>query len=195
VLDVGTLDERLYMAMELLDGTLLSAVLKERGRLPLEEALPLVQQLAAALDHVHARGVIHRDVKPGNVILCGTRAVLTDFGLARANDGRSQLTTGLAGTLDYAAPEQILVSRDIDQRADVYGLGVTVYQLLTGELPFKGGVGNVLFAHLHQPAPDLRAIAPHVPLRVSLAVQVAMSKDPAARYDSAGEFAAALMAA
>jgi serine/threonine-protein kinase len=116
-----------------------------------------------------------------------------DFGIARTDITGQRLTgTGVMGTIEYMAPEQIMAARDVDKRADVYALGVIVYELLAGERPFRGGAGQVLFAHLQQPPPDLRDTHPHIPREMARAVVKALAKNPDDRFASAGEFIAAL---
>jgi serine/threonine-protein kinase len=120
-------------------------------------------------------------------------AVLMDFGIARVDVTGTRITgSGAIGTIDYMSPEQIMAAREVDKRSDVYSLGVIVYELLTGERPFKGGAGQVLFAHLQQPAPDPRDVNSSVPRALAHAVMQALAKKPEDRYPSAGEFAAAL---
>jgi serine/threonine-protein kinase len=116
-----------------------------------------------------------------------------DFGVARIDDGRTRFTgTGAVGTIDYMAPEQIMAARDVDARADIYALGVMAYEMLTGERPFKGGPAQVMFAHLNQPPPDPRDVAPDVPRKAAKAIMRAMEKTPEDRFETAGAFIAAL---
>ncbi|NWF70133.1 MAG: serine/threonine protein kinase [Chloroflexi bacterium] len=206
VYDFGHIADTFYMVMEFVDGRTLSVVLRERGRLPLSETRAIIGDLAAALDYAHAQGVIHRDIKPSNVMLQPTtaptgvqrafpyRVVLMDFGIAKMVDNHSSLTqTGMMGTLDYMAPEQIVSARTVDYRADIYSLGTLAYQLLTGAVPFKGdNIAAKIFAHLEQPAPDARSLAPDVPEYAALALARALEKKPAERFASAGALAAAL---
>jgi serine/threonine-protein kinase len=206
-----------YMVMEYLGGKDLGAYLREKGKLALAEALPLIRQIASALDYAHAQGLVHRDIKPSNVMLDakdeGTlrgmkdesssfiihpssfRAVLTDFGIAKILGGHTAMTRtgGMLGTFDYIAPEQIQASADVDRRADVYAFGVLTYEMLTGELPFgHSNVGALLLAHLNQPPPDPRNLVPDLTSDAAHAIRRAMAKSPAERFATAGEFAAAL---
>jgi serine/threonine-protein kinase len=199
VFDFGEYEGMFYMVMEFLDGKELSHVLRTRGAMPLAEAAPILRDIASALDYAHGQGMVHRDVKPSNVMMQPVNdqtssAVLMDFGIAKIVSGNSGLTqTGTMGTLDYMAPEQIMSAREVTQAADVYSLGILAYQMLTGELPFKGNnAGQVLYGHLQKPVPDPREFVPDLPLYVVQALQRALAKAPEDRYATAGEFVAAL---
>jgi serine/threonine-protein kinase len=196
--DYGEENGLYYMVMEYLDGANLSATLRQKGRISLDDALPILKDVAGALDYAHSAGLIHRDVKPSNVMLDSgfdaPRAVLTDFGIAKISGPYTKITaSAVLGTFDYIAPEQIQAAADVDCRADIYALGVMTYQFLTGVLPFqRPGVGALLMAHLSAPPPDASELAPSLSRRTSTAIQKAMSKKPADRFASAGEFVAAL---
>lgn len=218
VFDYGEQDATPYMVMEYVNGQDLGAFLRASGNLSLASALPLIRQIADALDYAHAHGLVHRDIKPSNILLDsashpggdsaspalmvavgGTtsqmRVVLTDFGIAKVLDARTAMTRtgGVLGTFDYIAPEQIEASPHVDGRADVYALGVMVYQMLTGELPFKHhNPGALLIAHMTQPPPDPRQLAPDLSRDVAHALKRAMAKNPGERFATAGEFVAAL---
>lgn len=200
VFDFGDIDGMYYMVMEYVAGQDLARYMREQGRLALAASRALLADLAGALDYAHAQGLVHRDVKPSNVMLEPTptpaafRAVLTDFGIAKIVRGQIQPTgTGLLGTLDYMAPEQIRASGDIDGRVDIYALGVMLYQMLTGQLPFSGeNPGEVMLNHLQQPPPDPRRLLPDLPEPVARAIQKALAKKPEERFGTAQEFLAAL---
>lgn len=206
VLDFGEENETHYMVMEYLNGQDLSHYIQEQGRLTLEQALPIIRDIADALDYAHAHGLVHRDIKPSNIMLDAIesrlgdasekfRVVLMDFGIAKIMSGNTVVTQagGVLGTFDYIAPEQIQASTDINGRADVYAFGVMVYQMLTGELPFKhNNPGALLIAHLTQPAPSLRNLVPDLLEHVDWAIQRAMAKQMDDRFSTAGEFAQAL---
>lgn len=191
-----------YLVMEYLQGRELAAYLRQQNRLSLPETLAVLNGIAAALDYAHGQGFIHRDIKPSNIMLrtpadgATFEAVLMDFGITKVQDALTAITgSGTIGTIDYMAPEQIMQAREVDHRADLYALGVMAYEMLTGERPFKGGAGQVLFAHLQQPPPDPRDLNPDLPRAVAKALEQALAKNPDDRYQSAGEFVAALAAA
>jgi hypothetical protein len=182
-----------YLAMEFLQGSDLNDYLKTKEILRLDEALLILRDIASALDYLHGLGYVHRDVKPANIVIQDTRAVLTDFGLIRPVNNNDPITMGaVVGTLDYTAPEQIADGEHIDHRADIYALGIVTYQMLTGEKPFKGNVGQLVFSQLNEPAPNIGVLRPDLSPDFRRALLKAMEKDPKARYNSAGEFVTAL---
>ena len=189
-----------YLAMQLVEGEELTDRLKREKRLSLDEVQCILSDLSSALDYAHERGLVHRDIKPSNVMLTreadgATKAVLMDFGIAKIQDSLTSLTgSGAIGTIDYMSPEQIKESRQVDRRSDVYALGVLLYLMLTGELPFKGNPAQILFAHLQQPVPDPRILVPDLPRTVAQALMKALAKTPDERFASAGELANAFMA-
>lgn len=190
-----------YIAMRFVAGADLARRLTREGRLSPPAAVDLIAQIGNGLDAIHAAGLIHRDVKPANVLLSGDdggdHAYITDFGVARNVATESGLTqTGrFVGTLDYVAPEQI--SGDaIDARVDVYALGCLLFKLLTGEVPFpKDGDAARLFAHLNDPPPAPSLYVPEVSIALDDVVIRAMSKSPDDRYPSAGDLGRAAQAA
>jgi serine/threonine-protein kinase len=202
--DFGQLDGASYMVMEYIDGVNLREFLQQEGALPWPTAVSFIRQIAAALGYAHAQGLVHRDVKPSNVMLQQGatavepqyRAVLTDFGIVKMMGGASALThTGLVGTLDYIAPEQIRDAKDVDGRADLYALGVMAYEMLVGERPFTAtNPGALLIAHLQQPAPDPRTKRPDLPDGLATAVLHLLAKEPVNRFASAAALLQALPA-
>jgi serine/threonine-protein kinase len=201
VIDFGDENGAYYIVMEYLSGPDLSNLLKQEKRIDLPTTVNILKGVGSALDYAHQHGLVHRDIKPSNVMMDAStlpeRAVLTDFGIAKITDAHTRITaTGVLGTFDYIAPEQIQASADVDGRADIYALGVMTYQMLTGRLPFeRPNTGALLLAHISAPPPDAREIVHDLPRHVSYAIQRAMAKKPRDRYATAGEFVAALESA
>jgi serine/threonine protein kinase len=190
-----------FIAMRYVAGADLARRLAKDGRLEPAAAVELIAQIGNGLDAIHAAGLVHRDVKPANVLLSGDEggehAYITDFGVARNVATESGLTqTGrFVGTLDYVAPEQIS-GGEIDARVDVYALGCLLFKLLTGEVPFpKEGEAARLYAHLHDPPPAPSLYVPAVSMGLDDVVIRAMSKEPDDRYPSAGDLGRAAQAA
>lgn len=204
VFDFGETQGTYYMVMEYIAGQDLSAYLAQHKKLTFEEAIPIMRDVAAALDFAHAQGVIHRDVKPSNVMLrpitgmtlhdAAYRAVLMDFGIARIITGTTGATqTGTIGTLDYMSPEQITASMNIDPRADVYSFAVMLYEMLTGSLPFTGSnPGAMVLAHMQQIPKNPCDLNPDLPPIVGTSILVALAKSPDDRFDTAGELLRAM---
>lgn len=198
ILNYGEEAGTYYIVMEYLGGPDLRSLLKDQKRLTLPELTPILRDVASALDYTHARGLVHRDIKPSNIMMDAStlppRAVLTDFGIAKIADAHTKITaTGVLGTFDYIAPEQIQASGEVDAMADQYALGVMTYQLLTGRLPFeRPNTGALLLAHLTAPPPDVRESVPETPRHVAYAIQRAMAKNPQDRFASVGDFAQAI---
>jgi len=198
IYEAGETDGLLYLAMRYVEGEDLRSRVQRVGRLDPPTAVRIISQVAAALDQAHAHGMVHRDVKPGNVLLeSDDRVYLTDFGLVKpvgAQEGALTQTGVFVGTLDYVAPEQIQGSA-VDARVDVYALGGLFYFALTGEEPFpRDNAVAVLWAHVSDPPPAASALAA-VPLALDAVIARAMAKEPAERYPSAGELARAAEAA
>lgn len=197
VFDVGKVENRPYIVMEFVQGSVLAELLKN-GKLNLETTLSILEPISSALDYMHTHMIIHRDIKPGNIMVDETsstpRPLLMDFGLAKVLGDSSLVSHSMvAGTFAYIAPEQIEARENIDGRADIYALGVMTYQLLTGELPFKHEQqGALLIAHMLHAAPDAREKVPDLSENASKAIQQAMSKKPFERFDTAVEFVSAL---
>ncbi len=195
--DSGEADGLLYYVMPYIEGESLRDRLNRERHLKLDDAVRVVQQVAEALSHAHGQGVIHRDIKPENILFAGGQAVVADFGIARAVDaaGGERLTeTGLAvGTPAYMSPEQANADRMLDARSDIYSLGCLAYEILGGEPPFTGPSPMAVMArHSVDPVPRLRTLRPTIPEAVEHALEKALAKVPADRYDTAVEFAAAL---
>ncbi len=196
---VGEGQGLVYFVMGYVDGESVGARIRRRGKLPVEEARRIMKEAADALGAAHALSIIHRDIKPDNILLEGTRGrvMVTDFGIAKALSATSGATltgAGVAiGTPAFMSPEQAAGEREIDGRSDVYSLGVVSYQMLTGELPFTAPtVAGILMKQITEPAPDLRNRRPDVPEDLALAVSRCLEKDPENRWPSADALRRAL---
>src|SRR5882762_11954502 len=201
ILTAGAKDDLLFYVMPFVPGESLRHRLTREGKLPVADAVRILHEIADALAHAHAGGVIHRDIKPENILLLGTHAVLTDFGVARAlaksTSGGRLTDTGLAlGTPGYMSPEQAAGEQHVDARADVYALAVVGYEMLAGAPPFAGPSARaVLAAHLTTTPKPLTDLRPDAPAAVSNVIARALAKDPNARLQTAAEFRDALGAA
>ncbi len=194
--DFVTEREGAALVMEFADGGALSRALED-APLPFERAAPLFRQILDALSYAHARGIVHRDIKPGNVLLgAGGQAKLTDFGVARLADATSLTRTGMGvGTPSYISPEQIKGVREVGPEADIYACGVLFHRVLAGRLPFGADTGEIyglMQAHLSEEPPSLRSLGLDVPERVEAAVLRALAKAPEDRFPSCAAFARAL---
>jgi hypothetical protein len=196
VLTAGEADGLPYFIMPFVAGESLRARIARGGELPIAESLRILRDVVSALAYAHARGVVHRDVKPDNVLLSGGVAVVTDFGVAKAvsassgSGGGSNITSlGVAlGTPAYMAPEQATASPTVDHRADLYALGVVAYEMLTGRPPFTGRTPQaVLAAHVMEDVYPVERLRPAVPLMLAALVNECLAKSPADRPQSAAE--------
>jgi eukaryotic-like serine/threonine-protein kinase len=191
VIDRGDDDGNPFIVFEFVDGENLKQLVDREGPLPVEQAVELAMQVARGLAFAHANGYVHRDVKPQNVLLNGDgEAKVTDFGIARSLDVKHGVTqTGtVLGTSDYIAPEQAQGQR-VDEHTDVYSLGIVLYELLTGELPFTGdNFVAVAMKHINEDPPRVSSIRADVPPRVDEAVARALAKDPADRFPTMADF-------
>ena len=196
IYETGEAQGHLYIAMACLSGRTLDDLLKAGGTLSLERALPILSQVAEALDYAHGRGVVHRDVKPANIMVQerGERvqATLLDFGLVKAMEGSTVLTSQgtLLGSPEYMAPEQADPERavQVGPAADRYAFGIVAYHTLTGRVPFPGNTPGTLNAHEHKPVPPPRSLRPDLPEPVAQALLKMLAKAPADRYPSACAF-------
>jgi len=201
IYDAGQIEGYHFIAMEYIqDGSLqqrMAELSRRRKRMDLATALSIAKQIADALDYAHRHGIIHRDVKPSNILLAeGGRAILTDLGIAKAVAGTRLTKTMMAvGTPQYMSPEQGKGEK-IDQRTDIYSLGVVLYEMLAGRAPFQADTPWALVhQHVYETPPPLESFNPDVPEPVKRIVHKAMAKDPRDRYRSAGEMARAIEAA
>jgi len=183
-----------WYAMKFLEGRTLLDILDERGCLSAAEAIAILEKVADALDYAHQRSVVHRDIKPGNVMLDASgRIIVTDFGIAKELSGSGLTGSGaIIGTPYYMSPEQCRGGQ-LTGAADQYSLGVMTYQMVSGHLPFDAESAiDVIHKHVHEPAPPLEALVPGLPLNVVNAINRAMSKKPADRFPSVTAFVSAL---
>ena len=198
LLDSGSVNGLLYYVMPYIEGESLRDRLSREGELPIRDVVRILSEVVDALSLAHHHGVVHRDIKPGNVLLSGRHALVADFGVARAVSeatGQQALTTaGLAlGTPTYMAPEQAAADPHVDHRADIYAVGVLAYELLTGRPPFTGASSQaILMAHLTQKPDSLRRDRPAIPPALEQAVLRCLAKRPADRWQNAGELLATL---
>ena len=204
ILDAGVSDKGPYIALELLQGRTLEGILAARGKISSQDAVGLALQLCSALDAAHAADVVHRDLKPSNVIIVRDahgleRIKLVDFGIAQVRAPRDRKLTGLGaliGTPEYMAPEQLLALDDIDARADVYALGVMLFECLTGQVPYAGEYPMVLLSVTRPgPAPSVIPLCPTLDEALANVVEKAMAKRREDRFQSAAEFGRAIRAA
>jgi serine/threonine-protein kinase len=189
--DVGEQDGVHYIVMQLLEGVTLDAWLLSHGPMPLPQANHIVRQVAEALDYAHSRGIVHRDIKPSNIMVGpGGQATVMDFGLVRAGEGTGLTRSGtVVGTPEYMAPEQAL-GQPVDGRTDIYSLGVVIYKMLSGQVPFaRSSAMAIAYAHVHEPPPLLREGRPDLPKSVEAVIFKALAKRPEERYQQAGQLA------
>lgn len=187
VYDAGEQDGRYYIAMEYVDGTTLKEVLKKRGPIAPGGVLNVLVQMCEALGYAHEQRVVHRDVKTANTMWARDRkAKIMDFGLAKVVEEVRNHTTLVSGTPYYMSPEQTL-GKNVDHRTDIYSLGVTVFELATGTVPFREG--NIPYHHVHTPPPDPRELNPALPPLLAHIIARCLQKDPAARFQTTREIA------
>lgn len=197
VIDFDVEGDLYFMVVDYIPGQTLREYLDARGALPYDEALRITAQLADALAYAHQKGAIHRDIKPGNVLFrdaTNTSVVLTDFGISRLmNDATLTATGAIVGTPAYMSPEAVLGQR-VDQRTDIFSLGIILYEMVTGRVPYTGDTPmSVILKQLNEPLPSPRDLRPDLPESLVQLIEKALAKDPAERFQSAEEFLAAIL--
>lgn len=204
IYEIDEVEGQLFIAMELVTAGALQTTMQARGPLPLAEAVELLAPIADALDEAHSQGLVHRDVKPANILLDKTRTgalrpLLTDFGLVKALSQHTELTRSgaILGTVEYMAPEQIDIDRsqEIGPATDIYALSIVVYHMLTGQVPFSGSSAQVMYAHMHKAPPAPADIRADLPAAVSASILTALAKQPGDRFPTATDFIQTLAAA
>src|SRR6266513_3081185 len=186
------MDGVVFIVMTYINGTSLAERLAAQTVIAPSAIVPILRDVALALDYAHGHGVVHRDIKPENILVEGSsgRAWVTDFGIARVAEAKPLTATGqVLGTVHYMSPEQI-TGEHVDGRSDLYSLGVVGFRALTGRLPFDNEAASaVLVAHVVKPAPKVREIAPRIPEALAALIDCCLAKDPAARCASGLDFA------
>jgi serine/threonine-protein kinase len=194
VYDVGKSGDVAYIVLEYLEGRELSEILTKEKQLPIHQILDIVKQVAQGLIYAHEHGVVHRDIKPTNIMVKSDSQVkITDFGIARMTSSAVQTQTGMVlGTPKYMSPEQVL-GKPIDQRSDIFSLGVMLFEMLTQTSPFVGDTLNeIMFQTININPPSPSSINTLLPARLDIIVAKALEKEPNERYQSAREFASDL---
>ena len=196
VYDWGQADDRNYIVMEYVEGETLKELIRREGRLGGRRAVEIALELLTGVGAAHARGVVHRDIKSQNILIDGEgRAKVTDFGIAQAGDPGMTEVGSILGTAQYLAPEQAR-GEPVDERSDLYSVGVVLYEMLTGRVPFRGDSAvTVALKHVNEPVPEPAQFVPRLPPSLNRIILKALAKDPRHRYASADEFSADLRAA
>jgi serine/threonine protein kinase len=193
----GQFQGQLYLVMRYMSGGSLEERLEQQGKLPIEETASIIEQIAPILESAHAQGVIHRDLKPSNILFdVQDQPFISDFGIARLTEQSNiAALTGkaLIGSPAYMSPEQGRIGIHLDARSDIYSLGVMVFEMLTGQLPYDADSPmRLVLKHIMEPVPDILAVNPQLPAECRQIIQKAMAKDPDQRYPNALELAADL---
>jgi serine/threonine protein kinase len=182
-----------FLVMEYVDGPDLGKLIKAKGKLPEEEALPILQDILRGLAYAHSKGLVHRDIKPSNVLIDGEgRARIMDFGIAILAGGAEKRLTATGATIGspwYMSPEQIRNPKELDCRTDIYAVGIVLYEMLVGDVPFDGETDYIIQSqHIDSPPPDLHKTQPDISQELAQIVHTALAKDPAERFQNCLEF-------
>ncbi len=191
--DSGEVEGLVYYTMPYFEGESLRARINREKQLPIKDALAITRSIAIALSHAHSKGIIHRDIKPDNILLEGNEAIVADFGIARAVDAAAgdKITDSgiIVGTAVYMSPEQGQAHGEVDSRSDIYSLGCVLHEMLAGEPPFTGPTSQVIIArHRQAVPPEITIIRSDVPPAIANAIQTALAKAPADRPQTAEHF-------
>ncbi len=192
IYDFGHQGDQSYIVMRNMSGGTLEDYIKD-GAMKLQRIAPIIDRVASALDEAHRKGIVHRDIKPANILFNSKEdAFLSDFGIAKSSEAPSGLTADntLVGTVEYMSPEQIQGTKEVDGRTDVYSLGIVLFLMLTGSLPYeRETMVSTIMAHLTEPVPSVQEQLPQSRLPWDDILNKALAKDPADRYQSAGDLA------
>jgi len=196
VYDYGTDGETNFIVLELIQGRILSDIIKAEGPMDVDRALELIRQIAECLQAAQQKGIVHRDIKPANVMVTTDGLIkVMDFGFARGAISTGLTATDVLGTPSYISPEQA-DGKEVDTRTDIYSLGISLYEMLTGEVPYKGDTAiDVVLAHMTAPIPSVCSLRPDVPGAVDKIIARCMAKEPRDRYQTAAELVRAIDAA
>ena len=194
--DSGVVEGRLYYVMPFVQGETLRALIEREKRLPVEDAVRLAREIASALGYAHRQGLVHRDIKPDNILLADGMALVADFGIARATGSEAAMGRtahgAILGTPSYMAPEQLVAGAAVDGRTDLYSLGCVTFEMLAGAPPFTGATESLALQHLSTAPPSLTDLRPETPVELAAVVARALAKAPADRYPTAAAFAEAV---
>ena len=192
IYDAGEDNGVFYIAMELLSGETLQQQMRAKGAMTIGEMIRIMEQVSAALDYAHARHVVHRDVKPANIMISGGHVKVMDFGLAKITSTMATATNRVVGTPSYMSPEQIM-GGTIDGRSDVFSMGAMLYEMLAGTRPFRGdNIAVVMFQIMRENPAPLTEVNPSIPSGLNTVVAKALAKEPVGRYQTCGELIADL---
>ncbi len=190
IYDTGISEGNVFIVMKFIDGNSLKSLLQSQGKIPLHLLPRITRGIASALDYIHCKGIIHRDIKPGNIIIehQTQNVYLADFGIARTDASETLTHSGMiVGTPFYLSPEQIK-GKMIDSRSDIYSLGATLYELVTGEPPFHGASAlEILYQHINENPKAISSLAPDIPAAIEKIISLCIEKDPRKRFQSAAE--------